>query len=122
MTKPKYKIGDSIIVKSTTTGCDLTRITNGYFQKEENKWEYWTEASGGMGGIGYVKEEDVISNEKEMKIKVCVYQKEKCEHIFKLQKIETEQIPEGVASTGVFYRKVGYVVCEKCGYIIKQDL
>ena len=29
-------------------------------KKEDNEWNYWTEASGGIGGIGYVKEEDVI--------------------------------------------------------------
>ena len=60
MKKPKYKIGDSIVVISTTTSYALTRIINGYFQKEENEWNYWTEASGGMGGIGYVKEENII--------------------------------------------------------------
>ena len=59
-TNPKYKVGDSIVTKSTDTCFTLTRIINGYFQKGEGKWFYWTEASGGMGGIGYIKEEDII--------------------------------------------------------------
>ena len=45
-----------------------------------------------------------------------------CSHIYRLQRIGTEQIPEGGGFTGFSYKKVGYVVCEKCGYIIKQDL
>lgn len=45
-----------------------------------------------------------------------------CSHIYRLERIETEQTNVGSTGANFFYKKVGYVVCEKCGYIIKQDL
>ena len=46
-----------------------------------------------------------------------------CDHIFRLQRIEIEQNNVGfIVLVFFFYKKVGYVVCEKCGKIIKQDL
>ena len=45
-----------------------------------------------------------------------------CRHSFQLARIDTEQTNIGSGSTGMFYKRVGYVVCEKCGYLIKQDL
>ena len=60
MKKPKYKIEDSVVVRTSETECVLTKITRGYLNDKENKWNYWTEASGGMGGIGYVKEKNII--------------------------------------------------------------
>ena len=44
------------------------------------------------------------------------------QQIFTLARVDTEQINEGVGSTGFFYKKVGYAICEKCGLIIKQDI
>ena len=46
---------------------------------------------------------------------------EECSHIYKLQRIETEEYHYGSTAVNYFYKKVGYVVCEKCGNIIKQD-
>ena len=60
MTKPKYKVGDSIVVRTSETECVLTKITRGYLNDKENKWNYWTEESCGMNKFGYVKEEDII--------------------------------------------------------------
>ena len=45
-----------------------------------------------------------------------------CRHSFKLERIDTEQTNQDSASTGMFYKRVGYAICEKCGLIIKQDL
>ena len=45
-----------------------------------------------------------------------------CRHTFKLERIDTEQTNIRSGSTGMFYKKVGHVICEKCGLIIKQDI
>ena len=45
-----------------------------------------------------------------------------CRHSFKLERIGIDTEQNNYGSTGMFYRKVGYVVCEKCGLIIKQDI
>lgn len=58
----------------------------------------------------------------KIKIKTEVKEKEECQHSFKLERIDTEQTNFGSGSTGFFYKKVGYAICEKCGLIIKQDL
>jgi hypothetical protein len=43
-----------------------------------------------------------------------------CRHSFVLSRIDTEQTNQGMGSTGYFYQKVAYVVCEKCGEVKKQ--
>lgn len=45
-----------------------------------------------------------------------------CTHCFKIDKITTEQENYGGSSTAFFYKKIAYVVCEKCGLVIKQDI
>jgi len=48
---------------------------------------------------------------------------EGCRHLFALSRIDTEQTNQGVGSigsTGYFYQRVAYVVCEKCGEVRKQ--
>ena len=61
MKKPKYKIGDSVVVRASKGEYVLTKITSGYLSDKDNEWNYWTEENGGIGGLGYVKEEDIIS-------------------------------------------------------------
>jgi len=43
-----------------------------------------------------------------------------CRHLFSLSRIDTEQTNQGSGSTGYFYQRVAYVVCEKCGEVRKQ--
>ena len=45
-----------------------------------------------------------------------------CIHVFELARTETEQTNHGADSTGFFYKKVAYVICVKCGKVIKQDV
>ena len=45
---------------------------------------------------------------------------ERCRHLFALSRIDNEQINQGSGSTGYFYQRVAYVVCEKCGEVQKQ--
>ena len=44
----------------------------------------------------------------------------KCRHSFNISYIDTEQINAGSESIGYFYKRVVYVVCEKCGEVKKQ--
>ena len=53
------------------------------------------------------------------------YKEEKineCRHLFALFRIDTEQANQGSGNTGLFYQRVAYVVCEKCGEVKKQLL
>ena len=43
-----------------------------------------------------------------------------CRHLFTISRIDTEQTNQGPGSTGYFYQRVAYVVCEKCGEVRKQ--
>jgi len=45
---------------------------------------------------------------------------EGCRHLFALSCINTEQTNQGAGSTGYFYQRIAYVVCEKCGEVRKQ--
>ena len=49
-------------------------------------------------------------------------EKENCQHKFVLSQVTTEQTNHGSGSTGFFYKRIAYVICEKCGEVLKQDL
>ena len=42
---------------------------------------------------------------------------ENCQHKFVLSQVTTEE-----TNAGFFYKRIVYVICEKCGEVIKQDL
>lgn len=55
--------------------------------------------------------------EKETKIT-----DEKCIHSFQLAKIEIETESSPSSSLSNYYKKIAYVICEKCGLILKQNI
>ncbi|MBI4092180.1 MAG: hypothetical protein HY427_03190 [Candidatus Levybacteria bacterium] len=59
-------------------------------------------------------------NLKQKEMKKENIQKGECRHLFALSRIDIEQTNQGAGSTGYFYQRVAYVVCEKCGEVRKQ--
>ena len=58
MEKPKYKVGDSVVIKHNNYHI-LTRITDGYLPESSKiaQWEYQTEDK----NLFWVKEDDIIN-------------------------------------------------------------
>ena len=71
----------------------------------------------GVGVAWYSQRRKTMKKETEEEKKT---KQEGCRHLFALSRIDTEQRNQGVGSTGYFYQRVAYVVCEKCGEVRKQ--
>lgn len=60
MRKPKYKIGDSVVIEVSSFVYSLVQITGAYINDDitsaENEWNYFTSNE----RIGAVKESDII--------------------------------------------------------------
>lgn len=62
MEKPKFRIGESVIIRYDKSYL-LVEITRGQFnlKHEDPQWFYWTSVSGEIEYcLGYIKEKDII--------------------------------------------------------------
>src|SRR3990167_1037661 len=67
----------------------------------------------------YNQPNNILTSPKNIKEETKQKQGE-CRHLFVISLIDTEPVDQGAGSTGYFYRRIAYVVCEKCGEVKTQ--